>query len=277
MASTAEPVPATGGRWAQQTWFARFVVILAVASLAFEQSPANEAVRANLAFTVLDHTGNAIVVGLAVLGITLVIEGVPGVLITAGLHLNPTLARRLMRKADRQAAAAGEPPAPQSPAPRKVTFGSAMTDVGIALGVGAGLVVVKRRWTDPTRTFRQDLKTCAVACLIVAVVSGIIGWLVAGGIFWAEKVGLERPAELIVDYATDWRFWVVVIVVIQAISFIGGRIKASRERSAYVPKHLARAERSDDRDTIIDLRDAHVGQPEDRAEDGGVSSVPSRG
>ncbi len=276
MASTAEPVPAATGRWADQTWFARFVVVLAVASLAFEQSPANEAVRANLAFTVLDHTGNAIVVGLAVLGITLVIEGVPGVLITAGLHLNPTLARRLMRKADREAADAGEPPA-SSPTRRKVTVGSAMTDVGIALGVGAGLVVVKRRWTDPTRTLRQDLKTCAVACLIVAVVSGIIGWLVAGGIFWAEKVGLERPAEFIVDYATDWRFWVVVIVVIQAISFIGGRLKASRERSVYVPKHLATGRPGDEEDDIvIDLRDTEAGLHGDRAPDGGASAVRSR-
>lgn len=205
-----------GGR-AEHRWVPRAVVVLSIAALAFEQSPANEAVRANLAFRALDHTGNAFVVGAVVFTITLVIEGVPGGLIAAGLHLNPGLLRRLMRR-DRGGDDA-------SASPRRGGIGSTLTDVGIALGVGAGLVVVRRRWADPRRTLRDDLRTGAWACMVVAVVSGLIGFLVAGGIRYADDVGLERPAELVVDYATDWKFWLVVVVLIQGGSWLSGRLR----------------------------------------------------
>lgn len=203
---------------AERRWLSRTVVVLSIAALAFEQSPANEAVRANLAFRALDHTGNAVVVGAVVFAITLVIEGVPGGLIAAGLHLNPGLLRRLMRR-DRHGDDATPEPA------RRGGIGSTLTDVGIALGVGAGLVVVRRRWATPTRTLRDDLRTGAWACMVVAVVSGIIGFLVAGGIRYADDVGLGRPAELVVDYATDWRFWLVVVVAVQGGSWIAGRVR----------------------------------------------------
>lgn len=206
---------------AQRRWGPRVVVVLSIAALAFEQSPANEAVRANVAFRALDHTGNAVVVGIVVFAITLVIEGVPGGLIAAGLHLNTDLVRRLMRR-DRHVDHA----APDER--RRGGIGSMLTDVGIALGVGAGLVVVRRRWADPRRTFREDLRTCAWACMVVAVVSGIIGFLVAGGIRYADDVGLERPAELVVDYATDWKFWLVVVVLIQGGSWLSGRLRRAR-------------------------------------------------
>lgn len=195
---------------------ARGIVALSIAALAFEQSPANEAVRVNLGFRVLEQTGNALLVGLTVLAITLVIEGVPGALIAAGLHLNPSLERRLMRRDRRDA--------PTTPA-RRGGIGSTLTDVGIALGVGAGLVVVRRRWADPSRSLRDDLRTGAWACAIVAGVSGLIGFLLAGGIRYADAVGLQRPAELVVDYAVDWRFWFVVVALIQGGSWLNGRLR----------------------------------------------------
>lgn len=242
MVTATSAASTTDRRWADQTWVARVVVVLAVISLAFEQSPANEAVRANLGFRVLEHTGNAIAVGLTVFLITLVIEGVPGVMITGGLHLNPGLARRLMRKTPPDGEVidlrdGGATPTFTDRSTRSI--GSALTDIGIALGVGAGLVVVKRRWNDPHRSVRQDLSTCAKATLVVGVVSGFIGWLVAGGITYADKVGLERPAELVIDYATDWRFWFIVIFAVQIVSWIGGRLKRPAS-AAYQPKHLSK-------------------------------------
>jgi len=232
--TTAPAETPAEARWADQTWVARGVIVLAVASLAFEQSPANEAIRANLAFRVLDHTGNALAVGITVLLITLVIEGLPGVLITAGLHLNPGLTRRLMRKAEGDIEQ--ERLAPKKSAVRK--FGSTLTDIGIALGIGAGLVVVKRRFNEPDRSVRQDLVTCAKATLVVAVVSGFIAWLIAGGLAYAEDIGLERFAELVIDYAVDWRFWFIVIICVQGASWIAGRIKRATTRSGYQPRHL---------------------------------------
>jgi hypothetical protein len=44
-------------------------------------------------------------------------------------------------------------------------------------------------------------------------VSGLIGYLAGGGLTNAAKVGLERPAQWIIDYGTDTRFWVGLLVV----------------------------------------------------------------
>ncbi len=210
-------------------WTRPLMIVLSVAALAFEQSPANEALRANVAFRVLDETGDAIAVGFTVLAITLPIEGIPALLIAAGLHLNPDLLRRLMRKR-----ALDDLPA--DPASHR-DVRSTLTDVGIALGVGAGLVVVRRRWADPARSFADDIRSGAWACAVVAVVSGFIGHLVAGGIENAARIGLERPAEIVVDYATDWRFWTVVVVLIQGLPWLIGKLRRTEP------------------DEVLDLRD----------------------
>lgn len=204
------------------SWPARLVVVLAVAAIAFEQSPANEAIRANVAFRVLDRTGDSLTVGMVVAAVTLLIEGVPALLIALGLHLDPGLLHRLMRRLGVDVDAVAE-----SDAPRR-TVGSALTDAGVALGIGAGLVIVRRRWRTPFRTLAEDLRTGAWACVLVAAVSGLIGYLLAGGIRYAADVGLERPAQLVIDYAADWRFWLVVVVIIQAGPWLVRRIRPRR-------------------------------------------------
>jgi hypothetical protein len=203
-------------------WPSRIVVGLAIAAIAFEQSPANEAIRANIAFRTLDQTGNSLTVGAVVAALTLLIEGIPALLIALGLHSNPGLLHRLMDRLGVDVDAATERDAPQR------SVGSTLTDAGIALGIGAGLVIVRRRWTTPVRTLADDLRTGAWACVLVAAVSGVIGFLLAGGISYAADVGLERPAELIVDYAADWRFWLVVVVVIQVGPWLVRRLRPSR-------------------------------------------------
>lgn len=110
----------------------------------------------------------------------------------------------------------GEP----SEATQAARFRSTITDAGIALGVGAGLVVVRRRLQVGRRSLGADLVTAAKATLVVAVVSGFIGVLASGGVEHAAAVGLETPARWFVDFATDWRFWFVLLGVIEGVSWI---------------------------------------------------------
>ena len=73
------------------------------ASLVFEQSPANEVLRTNARLEALKRTGSPIAVGLLVAAITLVIEMVSALLITAALHQRggavQKLKQRMIRKA----------------------------------------------------------------------------------------------------------------------------------------------------------------------------------
>ncbi|MGY6499860.1 MAG: hypothetical protein ACXIVQ_03035 [Acidimicrobiales bacterium] len=212
--------PSAETRATSVSWLTRVVVALAIVAIAFEQSPANEALRANVAFRVLDRTGDAPTVGLVVVAVTLVIEGVPALLIAVGLHLHPGLLHRLMRRVGVDVDALAEADRPRR------TVGSMLTDAGVALGIGAGLVIIRRRWVEPHRSLASDLRTGAIACVLVAVVSGLIGYLIAGGIHYAADIGLERPAQLVVDYAADWRFWLVVVVLVQGVPWAVRRLRS---------------------------------------------------
>jgi len=76
----------------------RVLLVLAAATVVFEQSPANEALRANLGFRALESTGSAVMAGLAVAGITVLIEGISSALVVAGVSANPDGLRRLAVK-----------------------------------------------------------------------------------------------------------------------------------------------------------------------------------
>jgi hypothetical protein len=207
-------------------WRTRAVVVAAIAAFAFEQSPVNEALRASAAFAVLDRTGDLLAVAATVALITLAIEGIAGSLIVAGLHLKPRLLSRFRRRVVDD----GSQPLPPSTAGVR----GVVVDAGIALGIGAGLVVVRRALADPARGLREHLWTCWGAALGVALVSGLIGYLAAGGITHAAAIGLETPAAWLVRYATDWRFWFVVIGSVQLVSWLSrrhGRARAAGERA----------------------------------------------
>jgi len=195
----------------------------ALLALAFEQSPANEALRTALGLSVLDWTSNALAVGLAVLAITFVIELVSSVLIVAGLRGEFGSFSRLVDRARTKATDGTANPSSR--------LGSVLTDVGIALGLGAGLVVVRHHLRTREPGLRNDLLVAIKASGVVAVVSGLIGLLAAGGIEHADAVGLGREAELFVQYATDWRFWFGVLLLVQGIPFLR-RQWAKRRRDA---------------------------------------------
>lgn len=186
------------------------VALLAGAALIFEQSPANEALRTNVGLEAFQATGRPVVVGLVVAAITAVIEIIPAALISFGLHLESGAVRRLKEKMIRRRPEIREE-APAATVARRVGRGA--TDVAVALGLGAGLVAVRRHVTDPDPTLRKDLIASGWAAAVISVVSGMIGYLVAGGLSNAERVGLGRVAGWIVDYGANTWFWVGVLVV----------------------------------------------------------------
>jgi len=196
------------------------LAVFAVASVVFEQSPANEALRANIAFRALDYTGDAVLVGLVVFALTIVIEGVPAGLIIAGMRANPAA----MEKLSGRIATKGSPE--ESDGHRRRSF--SVTDAGVALGIGAAIVVLKRALSgrqDPN-DWQSLGRAGASATLVVAVVSGLIGYIVAGGVETAARYGLETPAEYVVRYGANWRFWFVVVAAVTVFNWIFQRAKA---------------------------------------------------
>lgn len=207
---TAATVPLDEARGTRSRWGSSLVAILAGVALIFEQSPANEALRTNLGLEAFKATGRPLVVALTVAAITVVIEIIPAGLISLGLHRESGAVRRLKDKMIRRRPEVVADVASPSTLRR---LGRGATDVAVALGLGAGLVAVRRHVTDPDPTLRKDLIASWWATVVIAGVSGMIGYLLAGGLANAERVGLETPAGWIVDYGTDTRFWVAVLVV----------------------------------------------------------------
>jgi len=208
------------------------VVGMAGASLLFEQSPLNEALRINWGLDVLQSTGSATAVGLTIFGITAAIEGASSGLITAGLHSNEGAVQRFKEKMSSSKDTDTTEPVDEVVKKHTVLgrLASAGADIGIALGLGAGLVTMKHHMTDPNPSISKDIKTSIKATTAVAGVSGMIGYLAAGGIANAEKLGLERPAQLLVDYGTDTKFWMTLLAVGYGVHFLKKGVQKIRSR-----------------------------------------------
>lgn len=192
------------------------IVAAAGVSLFIEQSPINEALRTNIALDTLEQTQSALAVGAAVAGATAVIEMVPSTFISLGLHREGGAVQKLKEKLSKKEAKLES----ESQDVQVINDKSHLqkiadtgANVGIALGLGAGLVTVKKHIQDPEPTLAKDMRNSVNATGIVAGVSGTIGYLVGGGIQNAEKIGLETPAEYVVDYGTDTRFWMGALAV----------------------------------------------------------------
>lgn len=204
---------------AHRSMFQRGIAALTVAaaggSLVFEQSPANEALRVNIGLDVLQNTQSSVAVGATIAAVTAGIEMGSSSLISLGLHTEggavQSLKNRLSKKS--QVAIEQDDAGIDSKKTALSRAADKLTNVGIALGLGAGLVTVKEHMKDPEPTLGKDLKTSAKATGIVAGVSGGIGYLAAGGISHANGTIFETPAELFVDYGTDTRFWIGALAV----------------------------------------------------------------
>lgn len=189
---------------------ARNATILTAAggSLIFEQLPANEALRINVGLDVLQSTQSSVAVGLTIAGVTAVIEGVSSGLITAGLHSESDAVQRLKDRLSLKNKDVIDSSTQQDTNSKSSRIANEAANVGIALGLGAGLVTLKEHIKDDAPSIKKDVVNSVKATSIVSGVSGAIGYLAAGGINHANGTIFEKPAELFVDYGTDVRFWV---------------------------------------------------------------------
>lgn len=193
----------------------RIIGAAALGSLAIQQSPANEAIRAAVGLWVLDRTSNPLAVGSAVMLTTAAIDGLTSVLIALGLHARTGTVRRIMAWARSRWGAKSTQ--------RPTRIGELSTDAVLALGIGAGLVVARRHLRDARPTLSKDLAAAFLATLFVAVVAGGLGALAGGGLEHAERIGLGAPARLIVEYGSDLRLWILVMAAAALISLLRSR------------------------------------------------------
>lgn len=256
-ATTSTDAAAPPRAWTGRV-LATATIAAAVASLVFEQSPANEALRTNVGLDVLQRSQSAVAVGLVVAAVTVIIELVPALLITAGLHQpgGPVewLKRRMIQRAEARERAA---PASRTRRPRR--YGTLGADMAVALGLGAGIVTLRRHVADPHPTVAGDLRASGAATAVVAVASGAIGYLLAGGLAHADSLGLGVLAGWIIDYGADTRFWVTVLVVGYLIVLARRRIHAWSVRRR--PPALASSEKGTVGAQVGDAQDARSTAP----------------
>jgi hypothetical protein len=195
---------------------------IAALSAAFQQSPGNEALRAYAALSVYDHTRNPLLVGATVGAVTVAIEGLSSYSISAALNSENDTVEKLKNRFRR------------GDVEERASSNNRLSDVSVALGIGAGGLVVKRHLQEPSRTLKQDIKTTTKATALIAGTSASVAGLVGGGIEYAERIGLERPAEVMVNVLTDWRTYVGAFAVAQAYNYtkkLLPKLKPERDQS----------------------------------------------
>lgn len=204
-------------------------ITAAVAAFIFEQSPANEALRTTAAFNVLDDTASPFAAGSAVAGITMAIEMGSSTLAAAGFHFEKERMQTFINKFKKS-----DPEDEQITTEPKKSENNAkeiFLDTGTALGFGAAIVIARKRFVDTERTFKDDILTGAKASAVIAGVSGFIGYLATGGVDNADKVGLEKPAEVFVNYATDWKVWAAVFGSLYVVGKTKGWFEKIKNRT----------------------------------------------
>lgn len=196
----------------------RLKVGAAAVAFAFQQSPANEAIRAYAGVNVYDATHNPLIVGAAVGAITFAIEGLSSYSISQALNSNATSVERLKNRFQK------------GDIDEQQVRSNKVSDMAVAMGIGAGAVVVKRHIQEVDRTLEKDVRTSLKTSGAIAGASAVIAGLAGGGIEYASRVGLERPAEVAVEVLSDWRTYVGALVIAQAYSFTKKRVQSYRQR-----------------------------------------------
>lgn len=184
---------------------ASFISAVAICLFIFEQSPANEMIRAWAGFTALDVTQNIFLVAFVVGAITLVVELTSSVCIALALNYSSKFKKYSQRLGGSSKFSETK---------------NSSSDYALALSIGAGTLVLKKHLKNKNQNLRSDILCAWKATLVITVFSAFIAFLASGGIELAQRYGLGTPAEYFLGLATDWRFWLVVVVVSQAADVI---------------------------------------------------------
>lgn len=184
------------------------IALSAATLLIFEQSPLNEALRAFLGFEVLKLTANPLLVGLAVTAATFIIEITSSSLIAFGISKSKRFKQFISKFGFKKAAD---------------TTKNTASDYALALGIGAGMLVIKKHFKNPTQKLKVDLRNAFKATVVISLFSGFVGFLAGGGVELARQYGFGDQAQFFLNVVTDWRFWLVVVIVSQTGDIIRWR------------------------------------------------------
>lgn len=193
--------------------------IFAALALAFVISPFDATVRGDIGIRVLEDTLKAIPTGLAVAGATFVIDGACALFVGLGLWANPSWSKRLdlwtsrfMNPKKRYSEKA------QARKASKATASGNAADLSIAMGVGAGAVLLKYPTAEPSKWLRLGV----VYTLINTVVFGIVGYLVAGGANWMADLGFGWLRRGIIRWVPEPLVWTAIFFVAVLGPFLYG-------------------------------------------------------
>lgn len=211
------------------------LMLSAAGALVFEQTPANESMRFNIGFDTLLATHSELAVGLAIGGLTTVIEGAAAGLIIAGLHIEPAAIDKIeegfnsirqklgLKKQDiKDVEDGGEAEdfhtesvsdnEPVEEEKKTGMVGEFMGDVAVSMTFGAAIVTYRRHRQNANPTVRKDVMTTIKATGIVATLSGVIAWGIAGGSKYTEGTIFEKPTEWLIDYGSESKYWLAALV-----------------------------------------------------------------
>jgi hypothetical protein len=205
-------------------------------ALAFQQAPTNEAVRTAITLEAFENTDNKLVAAVAAGAATMVIEGGTSSLIALGLTREKSAVNRIVERYRRRKSAnkaidetidsIETPRAKDLSIFRKLVRGLGNTT--LALGVGPGILVVKKHLTGENSTTKEALKTgIGFSALGAAVSAGVWGYGITAGAEKAEGAASGTPVEFLVDYATDAKVWAAGV----ALAGIGYGVSRIRNRS----------------------------------------------
>lgn len=193
--------------------------LAAVSAYAFEASPANEAARVAAATDVLQKTSNEWAVGGTVAALTFGIEFVSSSLISTGLSSREGLLHKLTDRFRNSL------PDKHQKEDNPSRIGRILSDTGVSLGMGAGVLVLTRHISDDERTLKKDMLTATMSSILISGVSGSVGYLAAGGAQHAEGTVFEPVVDTVIDYAQDFKTWALVLGVYYAGRFTRNRVK----------------------------------------------------
>lgn len=192
-----------------------FLILVAIAMLVFQQSPANEMLRVYLGLSALQATANAFIVIAVVFFVTLVIEFVTGILVALALNKSTTGLARLKRRINKLL---------HINAKKKDKGFDLSTDILLSLAIGSVGVVMRRYYAQTKRTLSKDVQVIIKSSLFIAAFSCFIAAIASIGILYAASFGAFAPAaETLVSLLADWKTYVVLLVILQAIRHIKGK------------------------------------------------------